>query len=330
MVGPQGLLHTVLDGETMYLIATQYGVTVADVAAANGIADPTLIFAGQQLIIPGVQPPQLALDLPEPVQSLTVEPLILVEGRTGRFRVVTTKAVSLSGTFLDRPLNVIAEQENTLHTMLVGIPIFTAPGVYPLKLNLSDPIGPQTPLLANIQIVAGSYGSEYINLLSDRAELLDPNVEGTEQTLVESIMSGLTSTRYFNGLMGLPAAAMLTSPFGTRRAYDGGAFDHFHMGADFAGAPGAPVLAAAGGVVVMANTLNVRGNATIIDHGWGVFTGYWHQTDLYVQPGDVVTAGQVIGTIGSTGRVTGPHLHWELWVSGVPVDPMQWVRESFS
>ena len=76
--------------------------------------------------------------------------------------------------------------------------------------------------------------------------------------------------------------------------------------------------------------LDVRGNATIIDHGWGIFTGYWHQTEQYVKVGDFVSTGQVIGTIGSTGRVTGPHLHWELWVNGVPVDPMQWVRQSFS
>jgi murein DD-endopeptidase MepM/ murein hydrolase activator NlpD len=130
--------------------------------------------------------------------------------------------------------------------------------------------------------------------------------------------------------MGLPAAAAIVSPFGRKRAYDGGAFDHFHSGTDFGGASGTPILAAASGYVVFVGPLNVRGNATIIDHGWGVFTGYWHQTEQYVQVGDFVSAGQVLGTIGSTGRVTGPHLHWELWVNGVPVDPMQWVQQSFN
>ncbi|MBZ0288996.1 MAG: M23 family metallopeptidase, partial [Anaerolineae bacterium] len=90
-----------------------------------------------------------------------------------------------------------------------------------------------------------------------------------------------------------------------------------------------PVLAAAPGRVVLADTLNVRGIATIIDHGWGVYTGYWHQAQQYVQVGQMVTTGQVIGAIGATGRVTGAHLHWELWVGGVAVDPMQWVRLSF-
>jgi murein DD-endopeptidase MepM/ murein hydrolase activator NlpD len=130
--------------------------------------------------------------------------------------------------------------------------------------------------------------------------------------------------------MGLPAAATVISPFGTRRSFNGGGFDRFHSGTDFAGAPGTPVLAAAPGIVVLAASLNIRGNATVIDHGWGVFTGYWHQTEQFVSVGDYVTIGQPIGTIGATGRVSGAHLHWELWVNGVPVDPMQWVLQSFT
>jgi murein DD-endopeptidase MepM/ murein hydrolase activator NlpD len=103
-----------------------------------------------------------------------------------------------------------------------------------------------------------------------------------------------------------------------------------HAGTDFGGVPGTPIFSPAPGRVVLTDTLNVRGVATVIDHGWGVYTGYWHQTERYVQLGDMVTTGQIIGTIGATGRVSGPHLHWEVWVNGVPVDPMQWVIFSFS
>jgi len=103
----------------------------------------------------------------------------------------------------------------------------------------------------------------------------------------------------------------------------------FHSGTDFGGAPGSSIVAPAAGVVILAESLPVRGNATVIDHGWGVTTGYWHQAEILVNVGDVVTPGQVIGTVGSTGRSTGPHLHWEMWVSGVQVDPMQWVQQPF-
>ncbi|MEO8610582.1 MAG: LysM peptidoglycan-binding domain-containing protein, partial [Chloroflexota bacterium] len=324
------IVYTVQAGETLFRIATSYGLTVNDLVQANNITDPTLIYAGQQLIIPGVQAPQLALDLPPTVTALDILPLIFVEGQTGRIRLTTTVPMTVSGLFLDRGIAEAAEQGNTLHTILVGVPIFTTAGVYPFSLTLTDTAGQSTSLALNIQIVDGNYGSEYINLLADRTNLLDPTVENNEQTQVAGIMSNFTPTCYWNGPMGLPAAAPIVSPFGRKRAYDGGPFDHFHAGTDFGGAPGSPILAAAAGYVVFAGPLDVRGNATIIDHGWGVFTGYWHQTEQYVHVGDFVTAGQAIGTIGSTGRVTGPHLHWELWVNGVPVDPMQWVRQSFT
>jgi murein DD-endopeptidase MepM/ murein hydrolase activator NlpD len=67
----------------------------------------------------------------------------------------------------------------------------------------------------------------------------------------------------------------------------------------------------------------------MIDHGWGVYTLYGHMSQRNVNLGDFVEAGQVIGLVGTTGRSTGAHLHWELWVDGVPVDPMQWVYQAF-
>ena len=82
-------------------------------------------------------------------------------------------------------------------------------------------------------------------------------------------------------------------------------------------------------MVVLTEPLTVRGNATIIDHGWGVYSGFWHQSEILVQVGDVVQAGQLIGQIGGAGLTTGPHLHWELFVGGVQADPLQWTRQSF-
>jgi murein DD-endopeptidase MepM/ murein hydrolase activator NlpD len=324
-------IYVVQPGETLFRIAQRYGLTVNQLATANSLTDPSTIYVGEQLLIPGVAaPPQLALDLPSLVKSLDVMPLVLVEGQTGRIRLTTAASVSISGTFLNREVHEATEQNNTIHTILVGVPVFTAAGVYPLALTLMDGSGQQTSVNVNIQVASGGYGKERITLTSSEGYLLDPQLEASEQAVVQGIMDKFTAERSFDGPMGLPAAANMTSPFGRIRSYNGGPFDHFHSGTDFAGAPGTPILAAAAGTIVFAGRLDVRGNATIIDHGWGVFTGYWHQTEQYVKVGDVVTAGQVIGTIGSTGRVTGPHLHWELWVNGVPVDPLQWVRQSFS
>ena len=67
----------------------------------------------------------------------------------------------------------------------------------------------------------------------------------------------------------------------------------------------------------------------MVDNGWGIYTGYMHQSEILVQEGDKVEAGQLIGRIGNTGRVTGPHLHLEVFVGGVQVDPMEWLEKIF-
>jgi murein DD-endopeptidase MepM/ murein hydrolase activator NlpD len=82
-------------------------------------------------------------------------------------------------------------------------------------------------------------------------------------------------------------------------------------------------------VVVFTGLKTVRGNATIIDHGWGVYSGFWHQSEILVQVGQKVETGDIIGKVGGTGRVTGPHLHWEIWVNGIQVNPLEWLQEPF-
>ncbi|MCS7070912.1 MAG: LysM peptidoglycan-binding domain-containing M23 family metallopeptidase, partial [Anaerolinea sp.] len=323
------LVHVVLPGETLFRIGQSYGVAVSEIIRANDIPDPSLIYPGQQLVIPGVQAPQLASPLPLPFVSAQLLPVVFVEGRTGMFRVITAEPAAVSGSFLDRSLIFVSESDGTQHTAFVGIPLGTAAGIYPAQIVAAGSSGMSGSLQANIQIAAGGYGVEQFTLLDDRSYLLDPAIDEAELNLLRTVTTPVTSQRRFNGAFGLPAAATITSPFGSLRSYDSGAVVRAHLGTDFAGVPGTPILAAAPGMVVLADTLNVRGVATIIDHGWGVYTGYYHQTERYVSIGAVVNEGQVIGTIGSSGRVSGPHLHWELWVAGTPVDPMQWVLTDF-
>ena len=118
-----------------------------------------------------------------------------------------------------------------------------------------------------------------------------------------------------------------SSPFGSRRTYGGDSAITAHAGEDYAVPAGTRVLAPAAGRVVLAEPLFVRGNAVVLDHGRGVFTGYWHLEAIGVKAGERVAAGQSLGAVGSTGLSTGAHLHWEMRVAGVAVDPLQWVEE---
>lgn len=327
---PTNVVYVVQSGDTLFRIAMRYGVSVNDLASANGITDPTVIYVGQQLIVPGVHPPQLALDLPAPVIGVDVLPQILVEGEAGRFRLTTSSAASLAGTFLGQSLAFIAEQNNTRFTALVGVPVGTTPSIYPVNLTVTPEGGQPVQFVMNIQILSGNYGAQDVNLPQEKVGLLDASMEQAELDTLRNLTSNVTPQRYFDGPLGLPAAAVMNAPFGVQRSYNNGSYTSVHLGADFAGAPGSPIMAAAAGRVVMASPLNIRGNITVIDHGWGVFTTYSHQSERHVQVGDMVSAGQVIGAVGSTGRATGAHVHWEVWVNGVAVDPMQWVSLSFS
>ena len=205
--------------------------------------------------------------------------------------------------------------------------MFTEMTIYPLRLHLQVGEGDALEIAANLQVVGGGYGHQTITLNNNN--LLSPAVEDEEIKRITQLMSGFTPERHWQNSLSLPAAAAMNAVFGTQRSYSGSDYSNYHRGVDFAGAPGTSVLAAAAGAVVMVDRLHIRGNTTIIDHGWGVYTLYAHQQDTLVQPGAVVASGQVIGTVGSTGRSTGPHLHWELWLNGVTVDPLQWVQEVF-
>jgi murein DD-endopeptidase MepM/ murein hydrolase activator NlpD len=118
-----------------------------------------------------------------------------------------------------------------------------------------------------------------------------------------------------------PVNGTVTSGFGYRTHPVLGT-QRLHAGVDFGAASGTPIVAAASGTVVSAGWQGGYGNAVIIDHGGGEATLYGHQSRLAVSSGARVSRGQVIGYVGSTGMSTGPHLHFELRINGVPTDPM--------
>ena len=122
-----------------------------------------------------------------------------------------------------------------------------------------------------------------------------------------------------------PRGSRITSRFGTGRVFNGSVQSR-HLGVDLAGAVGAPVRAANRGIVALVADFHLAGTAIYVDHGAGLVTGYFHLSKAEVAAGDTVARGEVIGRVGATGRVTGPHLHWIARYGTVTVDPLSVVR----
>ncbi|MDG5976585.1 peptidase M23B [Hydrogenophaga taeniospiralis CCUG 15921] len=120
------------------------------------------------------------------------------------------------------------------------------------------------------------------------------------------------------------AGGRVGSPFGFRIDPINGR-SALHTGLDFPADTGTPILAAAGGVVVVQEVHPAYGNMVEVDHGNNLITRYAHASKVHVRKGDIVKRGQKIAEVGSTGRSTGPHLHFEVWVSGVPQDPQRFL-----
>jgi len=167
--------------------------------------------------------------------------------------------------------------------------------------------------------------------------VVDPATIGTpeeaaENAVFKELVSATTPVQQWSGLWYSPAqdADCIISRFGSRRTYNDNPNIYYHTGLDLGYCSGTDVYAPAVGTVVGAFPEQVvRGNSIVIDHGLGVYTIYMHLNEILVEIGEVVQPGQLIGIIGTTGRSTGPHLHFEVEIHGTPVNPLTWLRRAF-
>lgn len=318
-------------GESMLEMAVKQNSDPWTLSSLNKLNGTWETIPGDVLYSPTTGAEETATGLPSAFLSASIIPLPLVQGSTEVVEVQTQQDVSLSGMLVDQQLHFsIADNQQI---SLQGVHALLEPGVYPLRIEATLPDGSKQSFEQMVLVTAGGYLSEDIPL--NDPSTLDPAVTEPELQNIRSLTSVFTPTRYWNGAFTSPAVdpTCFTSRYGTRRLYKVINSDiqlpGFHSGLDFCGGEGLQIFAPAAGRVVFSAPLTVRGNATIIDHGWGVYSGFWHQSQSYVNVGDMVEPGQVIGLVGGTGRVTGAHLHWEIWVNGVQVNPVDWLNQEY-
>jgi murein DD-endopeptidase MepM/ murein hydrolase activator NlpD len=201
---------------------------------------------------------------------------------------------------------------------VVGIPLATAPGSQKLKVTTG-----KGTVEVPFQVVDKRYRTQHLTIKNQRQ--VDPNPEDLKRIEAERVRSDAALSRFTTEgtpvfALRSPVAGMRSDSYGSRRVFNGQPRSP-HSGMDIAAAKGTPIHSPAAGTVVEAGDFFFNGNTLYIDHGYGLVTMYCHLSEIKVKVGDKLATGDLLGTVGATGRVTGPHLHWGVALNRAMVDP---------
>lgn len=326
---PDGELKVVEAGETGLERAVSLGVNPWLPRLRRGDVSRLWLVPGELIPVAGGEGQDFGY-LPDPVQKLEIEPVGAEQGATVVVRATVDPGPTLDGSLGEWNLNFV--QANASEWIaLQGVHAMAEPGLYDLSVRVVGENGSQSYGFEQpYPIRSGDYGFDPVLYVPE--ETIGPENTQPENERVNSIITQVSPIKHWEGRFAFPYdyfTDSFPSVFGTRRNYNNTGYDYYHTGLDFYGGVGVEILAPAPGEVVLADELIVRGKTTIIDHGWGVFTMYMHQSEIRVEVGDRVSTGDVIGSVGATGRVTGAHLHWEVRVGGIPVQPLDWVEQAY-
>ena len=215
-----------------------------------------------------------------------------------------------------------------LREAILGVDLEKAPGTYPLLVHVQTNGGKPATCTLQIPVRRGKFATERLQV---GKEFVEPSPEqiqraNEERDKLRAIFDQVTPEKLWDGDFRVPLDGVTTGGnFGKRRVLNGQAGSP-HSGVDSPALTGTPVYAAQKGRAALAQDLFFSGNTVVVDHGLGIYTFYGHLSEIGVKAGDELQSSQVLGKVGATGRVTGPHLHWGLTVERARVNPLQLVR----
>ncbi len=229
---------------------------------------------------------------------------------------------SLSGSFLGRRVFFSFDQTNGIWYALAGIDYDTKPGNYDLALNGVAADGQKLSFAQSVPIAKGFYRTSALSVPKKYVEPDPADVPRIlqERDLKNELFGKVSATRLWTGNFLTPAGTNTSSEFGSQRTYNGKR-QSVHQGLDYNAATGTAIHAINSGKVILARELYFEGNCVVIDHGQGLLSLYLHLSQFKVKEGDTVNKRQLIALSGSTGRVTGPHLHLAVRWQGSYVNP---------
>lgn len=223
--------------------------------------------------------------------------------------------------FRDKTIPLFQLSPRGTYGALIGIDLEERPFRYELVVEGADP-----SMRFIVEVIPVSFGIQELTLPQEQVVLDEATlkrVRKEQQEILES-MSPVTEERLWEGRFIKPVEGQMAGSFGLKRILNGEPRSP-HSGEDFKAPAGTAVRASNTGRVVLAGDYFFSGRSVIIDHGVGCYTMYFHLQNIDVKMGDLVKKGMVIGSVGSTGRATGPHLHWGVRINGARVNPVSMV-----
>jgi len=253
------------------------------------------------------------------------------QGNTGLVLITSSSKIKNLYTFFNKRKllgkNIYFSKNKYIYRILVPTSPLTKTGQYTLNIFFNNKKQKQLKIIIN----KSSFKKTIIQIPKKKKGLLRSPGLNKEAALIGAKFKEHSDTPYWRNQFILPVKGRLTSTYGNQRTYNNGIVTWWHKGIDIGSKLGTAIVAPNDGTISLtATTFEVHGNTVMIDHGHGVVSVFNHMQSIKVKAGQFIQKGQKIGTVGSTGLSTGPHVHWGLSVNNIRVNPLQWVENRFA
>jgi murein DD-endopeptidase MepM/ murein hydrolase activator NlpD len=234
---------------------------------------------------------------------------------------------SIHGEFQGERFPIAFNNETGTYEGLIGIDMSTSPATYEIKVIATDADNRVYSSALSLRVEKVEFGTQALSLPPDMVDLDAKTLERVNQEArkLQALFQISRDERLWEGVFIRPVKGEISTGFGLNRIINGQQRSQ-HTGVDLRAEKGTPVLACNHGVVVLVDELFFTGKSVLLDHGGGLYSMYFHLSEALVKEGNLVRTGAILGRVGSTGRSTGPHLHWGIRLNGARVDPFALLR----
>jgi murein DD-endopeptidase MepM/ murein hydrolase activator NlpD len=234
---------------------------------------------------------------------------------------------SVEGEFRGDKIPMALEPRSKTYEGLLGIDMDLRPGRYPIRLwakGESDKIYGGGSFL---EVKKVDFKTQTLKLPPGMVELDPKTLERVNQEgkRLDDLFAKVRVEKLWKGAFLRPVPGQISTGFGLRRVINRQTKNP-HSGVDMRAEEGTPVFASNDGIAILVDELFFTGKSVLIDHGWGIYSMYFHLSEILVREGDPIAKGAILGRVGSTGRSTGPHLHWGIKIRGARVDPLSLLK----